>query len=183
MGILLGGGPSWADIVTAVGTALLALFAIATTGFAAAAFRAQSSQLRSEQRERLREAGERRRAQAVQVYVWQTPPTTPLQRGGGPETSRTASLVNSSQQPVYDVTIRWMTGGVLRGAAVREEPLKPGEVQTAVTTSDTVTDLDGVVAVAFFRDRAGLRWRTYADGRLEEDNPAPAATASGSSAR
>jgi hypothetical protein len=83
MVILLGGGPSWADIVTAVGTALLALFAIATTGFAAAAFGAQSSQLRSEQGERLREAEERRRAQAVQVYVWQTPPTTPCKEAGG----------------------------------------------------------------------------------------------------
>jgi hypothetical protein len=38
MVILLGGGPSWADILTAVGTAVLAVFAIVTTGFAAAAF-------------------------------------------------------------------------------------------------------------------------------------------------
>jgi hypothetical protein len=169
MGILLGGGPNWADIVTAVGTAVLAVFAIVTAGFAAAAFWAQSSQLKSEQDERRREAGERRRAQAVQVYVWQTPPT-PLNRGvGSPEASRTAYLVNSSLQPVYDVTMRWLTGEILRGLTAREAPLMPGDQQTSVTTSDDAADLDGVIAVAFFRDRAGLTWQTYADGRLEED--------------
>jgi hypothetical protein len=77
------------------------------------------------------------------------------------------------------VTIRWLTGGVLRGAAVREEPLKPREVQTAVATSDAFPDLDGVVAVAFFRDRAGLTWETYADGRLEERVPETAASQPG----
>jgi hypothetical protein len=169
----------YTEQVTAVTNVVLALFAIVTGVFAWLAWRGQKRQLGDLYGEREREGEERRRAQAVQVYVWQTPPTTPLQRGGGPETSRTASLVNSSRQPVYDVTIRWMTGGVLRGAAVREEPLKPEEVQTAVITSDTVTDLDGVVAVAFFRDRAGLWWRTYSDGRLEEHVTAPAATGPG----
>lgn len=63
MVIFLGGGPNWADILTAVGTAVLAVFAIVTAFVAGRALRAQSRQLQVELRERSREAEERRRAQ------------------------------------------------------------------------------------------------------------------------
>jgi hypothetical protein len=157
--------------LTALTSAVLAFFAIGTIIFAAFTWSTQSSQLADQLKERTREAEERRRAQAVQVYLWQTPPTVRHAVGMAAETSRTATLVNSSQQPVHDVKILWMASGVSWGGIrIREAPLMPGEEESA-TTPLPDDDSDNLVAVAFFRDRAGVTWRTHADGTLDPHVP------------
>lgn len=164
--ILPAGGPGWTDIVTAAATGALALLTFLTAVFAGFALKAQSRQLRIEQGERKREAKERREAQAVQVYVWQKvdPAAQPVAGSAGGKVVQ-ATLVNSSKQPVYEVKIGWMTDGVLRDITFREEPLKPDEEQSAIAG---VAWDDDPMAIAFFRDRAGLSWSTYADGRLAQ---------------
>jgi hypothetical protein len=111
------------------------------------------------------------------VYVWQKVDTA-AQPVAGATSGKTvrATLVNSSNQPVYDVKIEWMVDGVLRYPSFREEPLKPDEEHPA--TADADWDIDPM-AIAFFRDRAGALWRTYADGRLKpnEDSATPAQAA------
>jgi hypothetical protein len=173
-GHIAGRGPNWADILTAVGTAVLAVFAIVTTIVAGRALRAQSRQLQVELRERSREAEERRRAQAVQVYVWQTPPNTRHAIGKTSEKFVRAVLVNSSEQPVFAVQIAFMRKDsevFWQGRVIREAPLLPGGRDEAVASIPVDEDVDDLVAVAFFRDRAGVSWATYADGRLTDLTP------------
>jgi hypothetical protein len=75
MGISLGGGPNWADIVTAVGTAVLAVFAIVTAVLAGLAFLKQSREVRAVERqvadgqETGRQQGEILKVQAGQLEV------------------------------------------------------------------------------------------------------------------
>jgi hypothetical protein len=155
----------------AVATVVLAVFAIATAIVAGRAFRAQSRQLAVELGERSREAEERRRAQAVQVYVWQTPPKTTHALGSPASSTVEAVLVNSSQQPIFGVKTRFMrvnSGVFWGGITIREAPLLPSEQDHAGASIPVGQVVDDLVAVAFFRDRAGIEWATYADGRLNE---------------
>jgi hypothetical protein len=179
----------FAEQLTAVANVVLAIFAIVTAIFAGRALRAQSSQLEMELRERRREAEERRRAQAAQVFVWQDPPEL-SQRGGDSITAwatTVAHVLNTSKQPVFNLRIMWVYTGKPAGKYVlRAAPLMPGEEDTGVDTlpllaersfdTDTVAAvLDDQTAVAIFDDSAGLSWRRYVDGRLEEFGPNSAA--------
>lgn len=126
----------------------------------------QAEELKNVGGDREREAEERCKAQAVQVYVWQKVMQGAAQaRGLTSGKTLKATLVNSSMQPVYNVTMQWMINGVLRDLTVREEPLKPEEEHSATVVVDSAVD---PMAMAFFRDRAGVYWRTHADGRLED---------------
>jgi hypothetical protein len=130
----------------------------------------QAKELGQVAADRDREAEERRRAQAEQVYIWQAPPTEHNAIGQPPEKTVQATLVNNSQLPVFNVRTRWMIGGTFwAGMTRRAAPLMPEEVDTAVAVVPAEVDLDDLIAIAFFRDRAGRPWRTYADGRLEPD--------------
>jgi len=155
----------------AVATVVLAVFAIITAIVAGWAFKAQSRQLAVEFGERHREAEERRRAQAVQVYVWQRPRTTTYAVGSSASSTVEAYIVNSSRQPIFGVKTRFMrvNSGVFWGGITnREAPLLPGDQDYAAALIPAGQVVDDLVAVSFFRDRAGIQWATYADGRLSE---------------
>jgi hypothetical protein len=118
--------------ITAIATALLALFAIITTGFAYFAFQAQSEQVSILKDQEERAIEERRRGQAARVYL--TEKTSPRQAaipssvqmpGGRAARGQSAAVTvhNTSEQPVYDLRIHWVDwarkvqAGVEDGAA------------------------------------------------------------------
>jgi len=119
----------------------------------------QTEELRQLSAVREREAQERRRAQAVQVYAWWT-----MGEGSSADGVQvTAHVRNTSQQPVYGVALSVPPGG----AKMRLEPLLLGQEHGAPFTYDP-TSQASLKSVADFVDRAGARWRTWSDGRLEE---------------
>jgi hypothetical protein len=163
--------------VTAVTNIVLAAFAIITALVAGLAWRAQSHQLRSELGERKREAAERRREQAVQVYVWREPPRVTRSVNKPPETTVTAHVRNTSRQPVYGMEIAWdYRGDAFATVTRREAPLMPEEEEVpAMILVPPDVDAALIIASVVFRDRAGVWWRTYSEGGLDElsERPAP----------
>lgn len=166
----------FATQLTAVATVVLAVFAIITAIVAGCAFWVQSRQLEAELGERSREAEERRREQAVQVYVWQDPPAIASAVEAAVEVRVTAHVRNASQQPVYEVRFAWLLQGVPYGAgSVRAAPLMPGEEEANPAVVPLGPGADplspkpaDIIAEVVFRDRAGLWWRSCADGWLEK---------------
>jgi hypothetical protein len=91
--------------ITAIATAVLATFAIITAIVAYMAFRRQTQevgilqqQMKEQQDVLAREARERHRAQASRVFIALAIPQQ------GPARF---NVVNTSEQPVYDVEIEW----------------------------------------------------------------------------
>jgi hypothetical protein len=158
----------YAAQLTAVATLALAVLALLAAALAGLAFWKQSQEVGLLLEQNRREAEDRRRAQAVMVYLWQDANLT----GDQSLTGVRLSLRNTSNQPVYDLRIGWLLhGGFFTHA--RRPVLMPG--------ADTRTELDYITgattgkaaAVALFRDRAGVWWRTWTNGRYEEvDEPA-----------
>jgi hypothetical protein len=138
---------------TAVATAVLALFAFVTAVFAFLAFRKQSKEVGLLQQQATREAGERRKAQAVQVFV--------AVGGLTPDMTDEVRLVNSSGQPIYDLAASWADGAELQ----RVPHLMPGDVYPFFTAAPADAAAPPVVWLDF-RDAAGLRWRTTSQGQL-----------------
>lgn len=159
---------------TAVTNLVLASFAVIAGLFGWLAWRGQKIQLRDLSDERNREAAERRQAQAVLVYVYQNPPAVHMAVGEPAERVVQAFLVNSSKQPVFAVQmafIRTASQVFWQGRTVREAPLLPGEGDRFAATIPVGEDIDDLVAVAFFRDRAGVPWATYSTGDLTDRTP------------
>jgi hypothetical protein len=190
--------------VTAVATAILAVGAILTAVFAILAFRKQSQevtdqaeelslerqQLKDQQEinrlqaeelqasldERKREAATRRREQASRVFTWEVRAAeTRAQMAEGKVWKITLNVTNSSDQPVYDVTVRWH-----KGTAPWDEPdhlpqLMPGEKSAFARKlpPDLPASVDRALygAVLMFRDAAGVTWFRHPDGRLVEASP------------
>jgi hypothetical protein len=134
----------------------------------------QAAELRESLAQRKREAEQRHRDKASRVFISQEagPVFATTQAGadrgqtGGP--SITAHVVNSSDQPVYDVQLRWHHGP---GRYSDPEPLgtiMPGGdiTRTEVFPPGTNTDLSG--ADIWFTDAAGARWLRRPDGYLAE---------------
>lgn len=170
--------------LTAVGTLALAVFALATAVLAYMAWRKQSREVRDQTEmlkvqaeqfrqstaDRERDAMERRRAQALLVYLEEqyVPPAYDLD----PYTM-TARVYNTSQQPVYGLRFRWHVDDQPTDRELWHGSLMPG-------TSDEDTYEPGdvapgrVSAMVGFCDRAGVWWSIWADGRLEEmPKPSP----------
>jgi hypothetical protein len=129
----------------------------------------QATELRESIEERKRETEQRRRAQASRVFIWEERGEDEVNfpAGSPPAPWVTAYVVNTSQQPVYNVIISWHLGH--RPERRRHlSPLMPGaeEKDTRSVPPDTDPAIFG--AVAFFRDAAGVTWRTRPDGQLEE---------------
>lgn len=150
--------------ITAIATAMLALLAIVTAVFAVLAFRKQSAEVATLQRQASRDVEDRHRAQAVQVYAW--PDQQPYD--DDPADLRAAAcLRNGSRQPIYDVSLGWGTSPQQRLAVLL--PSKEYVISGAGTSV-----ADGSAAIwAEFRDAAGNRWRTDSTGQLTE-KPEPA---------
>lgn len=170
--------------VTAVATAVLALLAAATAWFAFAAARAQAEQVRilrgqvrSAKTELDRQADDRRRAQAAQVYL--TRAAVKVRRGSQGTVqvqgiSAKAAHVditvhNTSKQPVYDVRVHWAsaTAKVQAGSDDPAGTLPPGGEYHAQRELPGDMPLEDFTAVASFRDAAGLQWSITPDGRLQ----------------
>ena len=83
----------------------------------------QAEELRQATVDREREALERRRAQAVQVYVWITYRQPKLEGLAAEEISKvgpsspdvTAHVRNTSRQPIYDLNYEWQGCGLETG--------------------------------------------------------------------
>jgi hypothetical protein len=120
-----------------------------------------------------REAMERHRAQATQVFM--TLDYTPIHRRNTGKTTADYGLTlrNTSAQPVYEVVIRWFQrtapwseDGVDHERLPRLMPDQVITLQRDLAARNS--NLDSYGAVVEFRDAAGFRWRTTKDGRLEE---------------
>jgi len=141
----------------------------------------QAAELRESLEERTRDTAERRRAQASCVFIWTElgldPNWTQAQRASGkfaPD-AVIAHIKNTSEQPVYDLTISWHKGTAPWALPDHIPVLMPDVQKDRVHTMDP--DLPGNVdrslfgAVARFRDAAGVHWLLRPDGQLDEEPP------------
>jgi hypothetical protein len=202
--------------ITAIATAVLAVFAIVTGIYAVRAFRKQSKEvsdqaemlrvqseqleeqrkinaeqtrvlalqaeeLRESLGERKREADQRRRAQAAQVFISEehapgssVKGVTDSDRFGAIAFAGVdcivaiVTVVNGSNQPIYDAELRWYHGSADHGDP-NPEPLgtiMPGKKTD--TSHDFPLDTNMAVsgAILTFRDAAGVNWIRTADGSL-----------------
>jgi len=144
-----------ASQITAVATAVLAVFAVVTAGYARKAYRGQSAELTLLQEQAGRDIEQRRRVQAAKVFV----------AAGGipPFAPSTVRISNASEQPIYDLAASWADGA----DPVRLPVLMPGE---PYAFSAGWQDAAGKMPPVWldFRDAAGVRWRTTSRGELTE---------------
>lgn len=158
----------FATELTAVATLALAVLALAAAILAGLALRKQSREVAILVGQSEREARERRIAQASQVFIWTETTDSPvvegMQRPVTPYRAIVAHLQNTSQQPVYDVTITWRKQGEPgEGSLVPIGPvLMPGQQEDRGTIFDPrgnprIPTYPGVAAN--FRDAAGVHWR------------------------
>jgi hypothetical protein len=219
-----------ATIATAVGTCVLAAFAIAPTIVAARAFsqqkkevsdqarlleiqsgqlEAQRQQLADQQvlskqqtevlelqaqdlieslaerkreaEDRQREAARRRIAQAASVYITEEKdpgraeiPDPAFITGYAIAPSITATVHNTSEQPIYQVELRWHAGGAGYGDPNPEilGVILPGDEARGTRKYERGMDMDVCGAVARFTDAAGVRWLLTPDGELIEQQAA-----------
>ena len=111
----------------------------------------QAAELRESLAERKREADERRRAQAARVFIWQeyregnpgqyeAPPDYiallgPLPHGES-RPLMVAHVKNTSDQPVYDLMVRWTLGAAFHSESRRLKPLMPDEENIQLCSCD-----------------------------------------------
>lgn len=173
--------------LTAVATLALAVLALATAVLAFMAWRKQSKEVRDQAEmlelqskelrqvtaDRNREAEERRRAQAVQVYMWRGPVLGELK---GPFFAK-VYLRNTSRQPVHYPRFGWdLSGDRATGVVLysTSEPVLPGKtIEMALPLPSGAERGDVIQPVAIFRDHAGTWWCTWPDGRLEGSPASP----------
>jgi hypothetical protein len=206
--------------ITAIATAVLAVFAIVTGVYAVRAFLKQSQEVRDqasmlkvqsdqldEQRkinaeqtrvlalqteelresleERKREADQRRRAQAAQVFISEEHASGSSVKGvtdsdrfgaigfGGVDCIvAIATVVNDSNQPIYDAELRWYRGSAGHGDP-NPEPLgtiMPGKESDTSHDFPLDTNMDVSGAILRFRDAAGVKWIRRPDGGLVEQD-------------
>jgi hypothetical protein len=151
---------TWTDACANVG---LFVGAIVTAAYAIKAFRKQSEEVRLLQEQSQRDIEQRRRAQASNVFI----SVEPRAFNGDPADMRKAAcLRNTSAQPIYDIVI-----GLGERGEQRQPVLLPGDefVLPGLGTA-FISDVRRVWAT--FRDSAGVRWHTAADGQLAEQTSA-----------
>lgn len=177
---------STATWIAAIATVVMAIGLITAAWFARTASVALSRQLTAQQalitqlaevlqlhaRELSQSHDERRRAQACRIFI-------ELERA----VPVTATVRNTSDQPVYDMYVIWQLGTVRMGKPDPVARLLPGEQVTferghqptdADLSSDRTTPSDPAALSAFltFRDTAGVRWTVREDGTLSDVAPA-----------
>ena len=138
----------------------------------------QATELRESLEERKREAEQRRRGQAVQVYFWVSVSRTVEDDGETHATALIAHVRNASLQPIYEVSFIWRVRNTLDVSQVYEEsyrgePLVPGD--DATESVPLTADTRGLSVTVHFRDRAGVWWRAERNGFLAENSPPPGA--------
>jgi hypothetical protein len=170
--------------LTAAATALLALFAVVTAWYARKAFREQSRELAllqqqadAQQAELLRQADDRRRAQAIGVYVTGAPRTHPhanAARSGAQASMVDAVVYNTSAQPVYSVKIHWINldSATQLGDVDRLGTIAPGGHRSASRPAPDGLNPYRFSPVISFRDAAAERWTMTRGGYLAPVDPA-----------
>jgi hypothetical protein len=180
--------PLW---IAAIATVVLAIGVIVTAWFARAASATLSRQLAAHHELTTQLADtlllaakhlgqsfdERRRAQACRVFI-------DLDRAASgaaaPDDQKpwrvTATIRNTSDQPVYDMYVIWQLGTVRMGKPDPVARLLPGELaaferSSPVTEGDTPSDPAVLSAFVTFRDMAGVRWTVREDGTLSDIAP------------
>lgn len=190
---------STATWIAAIATVVLAISVIIAAWFARTASVALSRQLTAQQaltaqladvlqlhaKELGQSHGERRRAQACRVFIELDRPVGVASAGHGESASLgqspwhvTATVRNTSDQPVYDMYVIWQLGTVRMGKPDPVARLLPGEQvtfergrQAADASSAALTDPAALNAFLTFRDTAGVRWTVREDGTLSDVSP------------
>jgi len=147
-----------ATILTAIATVILAVGAIVTAVLAYLAFRRQSQEVGILIEQNKRDIDERRRSQAVRVFV------------GAPQglTNDMAMFArNASEFPVYDAEIWFLQGGGL-SPGDKLGTIMPGSQKDVRKRGrrDAVA-----TAVLTFRDAEAVRWIRLPDGAVSEQEP------------
>ena len=181
----------FATQLTAVATLALATLALATAILALLAWRKQSREVRDQgemlrvQSEQLaedrqvnaeqirvfglqseelkREARDRRRAQAAQVFIMIG--RSEIVDG---QISLMSNAHNTSQLPVYDLWVQWRSSLGEFGTPSVVPQFLPGEVRPFTGVWTQGTRPSGPNVSLDFRDAAGVRWRTTSRGILTE---------------
>jgi hypothetical protein len=129
----------------------------------------QAAELRESLEQRKRAAEEQRRAQASLVFLTEesfagrtvnepTPPTA------------TATVVNTSNQPIYGAELQWRRGSAPHGEP-NPEPLGtvlPGDSVKSARAFPPDTNMEVSGAILRFQDAAETRWIRRKDGYLGE---------------
>lgn len=141
----------------------------------------QRRQLDLQQKQFGQQAEERRRAQASRIFIWTEPRTSPLTQaqrasmGTALRESTAVHVKNTSQQPIYDLTISWHQGTARRGEPDHIPVLLPDKQADLARAYPgdlpPSVDLSLFGAVARFRDATAVNWLLRADGHLDEDPP------------
>ena len=137
----------------------------------------QAQELAESMAQRKRAADDRHRAQAARVSISEDKdPGRAAIRGPALITgyaispSVTGTVHNSSEQPIYDVEIRWHASTAGYGEP-NPEPvgvILPGDNAERSREFEPGTNLDVSGAVVRFTDAAGVRWLRRPDGALIE---------------
>lgn len=158
--------PAWGDIpswIAAIATIGLLIGAIITAKYAIKAFGEQSREVRLLVEESNRQATDRRKAQAAQVFTG-----SPQPEGLG--TGTVPYVRNTSDLPIYDAQIWYPQYQGLSGPDDLGVIL-PGEEISAsgnMIASDRETALSSIILT--FRDAAGFRWIRMPDGAINEQS-------------
>lgn len=107
-----------------------------------------------------RDAEERRRAQAAQVFTW-VETNTAANDVSSSDSGVIVHVSNSSQQPVYDVVVTLPAG-------IESLRLLLPKEQFTLRGDDPIPADSHFSVQLTFRDTAGLRWRTSSEGGLNE---------------
>jgi len=133
----------------------------------------QVTELRESLAERKREAEQRHRAQASRVFITnERHPTVPAGYSE-PENAEpfvTATVHNTSDQPIYDAELHWYLGVVGHGDP-DPEPLGtvlPGDDASRTRAFPARVNMDLSGATVRFTDANRVRWLRRPDGYLRE---------------
>jgi hypothetical protein len=139
----------------------------------------QADELQASIEQRRRDTAERHRAQAEKVFMWEErfdndPSVDQAEIAGGAKAPYLVKgwVENRSELPIYDVLTSWHLGTMPNGTTVVTAILLPGQKmysdKNLPDDFPSTGDPMRLGAVAFFRDAAGIHWRSRPDGRLEE---------------
>ena len=194
--------------ITAIASAVLAIFAIVTAWYARRAFlkqslevlaierqvkdqevltrqqaellEIQSGQLEVQRQQLNDQRAEQRRAQASRILISAEPRPDPdsSEFKGFIISTNFVTVRNTSPQPIYDLKFLFREAdGEWTPLDDPPEPapfLMPGEqydypFEIGLPYVDFLVDPSLVGAGVVFRDAAGVHWRLYSDGRLDEE--------------
>jgi hypothetical protein len=135
----------------------------------------QARELEESLAERKREREQRHRDQASRVFITQERHRTAprgYEEREDVEPFVAVTVVNSSEQPIYNAELRWHIGTADHGEQPNPEPLgtiMPGpDGITRMRTFPYGVDLSNSGAVVRFTDATGVRWLRRPDGYLNE---------------